>query len=147
MRFLRALNCRSRLEQLLISKARGQVYSTALPLPVVAAAHEALRVSETEPEHSARLWARCMQLQQLTGLRCADSPIVSIHVGDAGAALRASGELLRRGFHVPAIRPPTVPKGTARLRVALSAAHSERDVEELAETLREVGVLQPRSRL
>jgi 8-amino-7-oxononanoate synthase len=80
-------------------------------------------------------------LSALTGLACA-SPIVSLHVGGEAEALAASAALLAQGFHVPAIRPPTVPPGTCRLRVALSAAHSRQDVAELATALRSCGVLE-----
>ena len=80
------------------------------------------------------------QLSTLTGLACA-SPIVSLHVGGEAEALAASAALLAQGFHVPAIRPPTVPPGTCRLRVALSAAHSRADVDDLAAALRRCGVL------
>ena len=86
------------------------------------------------------MWERVRQLSAATGLACA-SPIVSLHVGGEAEALAASAALLSRGFHVPAIRPPTVPPGTCRLRVALSAAHSREDVDELAEALRRCGVL------
>jgi 8-amino-7-oxononanoate synthase len=67
---------------------------------------------------------------------------VSVHVGGESEALAASAALLRDGFHVPAIRPPTVPAGTCRLRVALSAAHSAADVAALAAALRRCGVLE-----
>ena len=151
--------CSRTLKLLLLSRARGQIYSTALPLPCVAAAHAALNVAAEEPGRRAALWARVAQLQALTGLRC-HSPIVSLHVGDEQRALEWAAALLREGFHVPAIRPPTVPsvrlspcaahappqltpatQGTARLRIALSAAHSERDVAELAAALRKVGAI------
>jgi 8-amino-7-oxononanoate synthase len=66
---------------------------------------------------------------------------VSLHVGGEAEALAASAALLALGFHVPAIRPPTVPPGTCRLRVALSAAHSVADVDALADALTRVGVL------
>jgi hypothetical protein len=71
------------------------------------------------------------------------SPIVPLVIGGAKEALAISQELLRMGFHVPAIRPPTVPEGTSRLRMALSAAHSEQDVEDLVQALRRCGALQP----
>jgi 8-amino-7-oxononanoate synthase len=157
--------CSTAVKVLLISKARGQVYSTALPAPVIAAAHAALRVAAAEPQRKAALWARVQQLQRLTGLPC-DSPIISVLIGDEQKALDAAAALLHKGFHVPAIRPPTVPQvcgcvwlfqahtalicahlahlfvqGTARLRVALSAEHSEADVAALAEALRSVGAL------
>ena len=100
--------CSTPVKVLLISRARGQVYSTALPLPVVAAAQAALTAAAAEPERAAALWDRVRQLQRLTGLACT-SPIVAIHIGDEQKALDAAAGLLTRGFHVPAIRPPTVP--------------------------------------
>jgi 8-amino-7-oxononanoate synthase len=132
--------CSGALKALLVTTARGQVYSTALPLPTVASASAALAAARAEPWRRAAVWARVRQLAARTGLRC-DSPIVAIHVGGEAEALAASAALLSLGFHVPAIRPPTVPAGTCRLRVALSAAHTAADVDALADALARVGVL------
>src|SRR5207248_7305162 len=66
------------------------------------------------------------------------SPIIPVVLGDESAAVAASRTLLARGLLVPAIRPPTVPPGTSRLRVALSAAHTEEQVDALANALAEV---------
>jgi 8-amino-7-oxononanoate synthase len=66
------------------------------------------------------------------------SAIVPIVLGEDSAALSAAAQLRERGIHVPAIRPPTVPKGTSRLRVALSAAHTESSVQLLRNALEEV---------
>jgi len=68
------------------------------------------------------------------------SPIVPLIIGPEQAAVDASMELLQRGFHVPAIRPPTVPRGTSRLRVSLSAAHSDADLQLLIEAMRSCGM-------
>jgi hypothetical protein len=74
----------------------------------------------------------------------AHSPVIPLVVGSEQAAVALSNRLLSQGFHVPAIRPPTVPAGTCRLRVSLSAAHSEADVDELVAAVRASGaVLQP----
>ena len=72
---------------------------------------------------------------------CADShtPIQPLIVGDNAEALALMDRLAERGLWVPAIRPPTVPEGTARLRIALSAAHSEADVDRLVQALRALG--------
>ncbi len=94
------------LKQLLISRGRAGIFSTALPAPALAAASAALR--EATPQLRARLWSNVEALRDETGAE-ASSPIVPIVVGDAGEALAASRALLRDGFHVPAIRPPTVP--------------------------------------
>jgi 8-amino-7-oxononanoate synthase len=67
------------------------------------------------------------------------SPILPVIVVDSDRALEISAALLERGFLVPAIRPPTVPPGTSRLRITVSAAHSERQVSALAKALGEIG--------
>ncbi|MFD1356200.1 aminotransferase class I/II-fold pyridoxal phosphate-dependent enzyme, partial [Methylorubrum suomiense] len=69
------------------------------------------------------------------GLAEAESPVVPVLVGEAEAALALAAALEKRGFLVVAIRPPTVAPGTARLRVAFSAAHSEEQVDALADAL------------
>lgn len=91
----------------LTTAARPMVYSTALPAPVVAGALAALQVNVEEPELRDAVWRRVHQLARLTGAS-AHSPIVPFIIGSSEAALSASRNLLRRGFHVPAIRPPTV---------------------------------------
>ena len=72
------------------------------------------------------------------GLPRPESPVVPVLLGDAEPALRASEQLERRGFLVVAIRPPTVPEGTARLRCTFSAAHTEDDVERFSAAVTEV---------
>jgi 8-amino-7-oxononanoate synthase len=66
-------------------------------------------------------------------------PIVPVVVGDPNEAMALSARLAARGFHVPAIRPPTVPEGTARLRVCVSASHSDADLDALILAFREAG--------
>jgi 8-amino-7-oxononanoate synthase len=68
------------------------------------------------------------------------SPIVPIVVGDESAALKASAALAERGLYVPAVRPPTVPVGSSRLRVALSAAHTEQMIDRLLAAFDELGL-------
>ena len=123
------------LERWLVNRARTIVFTTALPAPVVAAARAALRVATRDGELRDRLWARVRQLADALDRRL-ESPIVPLVIGDNREALRASRRLLEAGFHVPAIRPPSVPAGTARLRVTLSAAHAEEEVAALAEAVR-----------
>ncbi|KAL3138918.1 hypothetical protein ABBQ32_005735 [Trebouxia sp. C0010 RCD-2024] len=104
----------SALKSFLMNRGRSYVFSTALPLPAVAAAQAAIIVCQQEPQRRQNLWDRVQQLGDL--LRVAvQSPIIPLVVGDEAAALAASALLLRKGFHVPAIRPPTVPKHTSRL--------------------------------
>jgi 8-amino-7-oxononanoate synthase len=122
------------------TRARTFIYSTGLPPPVIAAAIAALEVIERDPAYAAeplrkaRLFARALNLPE------AQSAIVPVVVGDADAALKASELLRDQGFLVVAIRPPTVPKGTARLRFAFTAQHPDADIERLAAIVR-MGVL------
>lgn len=136
--------CGRDVKQLLLSRGRPGIFSTALPLPAVAAASAALH--EATPERRATLWANVDAFGAATGLELS-SPIAPVVLGAEQAALDASAALLRDGFHVPAIRPPTVPRGTARLRVALSAEHTAADVADLAVALRGCGALRPNARL
>ena len=131
--------CSRQHKQLLLTKGRPAVFSTALPMPAVAAAAAALQCAT--PELRSQLWQRVEAFGAASGLP-AQSAIVPIVVGAEAAALDAGAALLRRGYWVPAIRPPTVPRGTARLRVALSAAHSEQEVLALAAAVRELGLLE-----
>jgi len=129
------VGCSSPMKQLLLSKGRAGIYSTAMPLPSVAAARAAIRLAT--PQLRQRLRANLDVFADAIGASVT-SPIVPIVVGDEESALAASAELLRAGFLVPAIRPPTVPKGSARLRVALSAAHEPADLHALARALHTV---------
>ena len=127
------------LKQLLLSKGRPGIYSTALPAPAVAAATAALRAAS--PTLREQLWANVRDLADAIGTDASrSSPICPLVVGDERAALAASAALLREGIHVPAIRPPTVPRGTARLRVALSAAHTGSQIASLAAALLRQGL-------
>lgn len=122
----------------LTNAARTFIYTTGLSPPAVAAAREAVRIVQQEPERRQRLWDNVAlirsQLAEL-GFRIGPgpSPIIPLFVGDAGQAVGLSEGLLERGVFVPAIRPPTVPAGTARLRIVPMATHSRDDVEEAME--------------
>ena len=98
----------------------------------LAAARAALQLAT--PERRARLWENVDAFGAATGAQT-QSPIVPLVLGSEDAALEASAALLREGLLVPAIRPPTVPAGTARLRVALSAAHQPEEVAALASAI------------
>jgi 8-amino-7-oxononanoate synthase len=125
---------------LMTSRARSFVYTTGLPPASAAAALRALEIVEAEPERASRPLALARRFTARLGLSPAESPIVPILVGAAEAALSLSAALEARGFLVVAIRPPTVPAGTARLRVAFSAAHAEDEVDALADALISLGV-------
>lgn len=126
--------------ELLVQRARSYIYTTAPPPAVAAATRMALRLAREEGwrrERLAALIARFRAGAESLGLRLAPSrtPIQPVMAGDAQAALDASAALLESGLHITAIRPPTVPRGAARLRVTLSAAHEEADVDRLLEAL------------
>jgi len=127
--------------ELLKSRARSFVYATGLPPASAAAALAALDILEVEPERSARPLALARRFTTALGLAPAQSAIVPIHVGEATQALALSAALAEQGMLVVAIRPPTVPAGTARLRVAFSAAHDEADVDALVQALQHIGAV------
>jgi 8-amino-7-oxononanoate synthase len=125
--------CGSRgVVELLRNRARSFVYSTGLPPGTVAAAIRALDIVATDRELVRRPLANARLFSEELRLPPAVSPIVSVVLGSAERALRASEELKMAGFLVAAIRPPTVPAGTSRLRFTFSAAHSEGSVRALA---------------
>jgi 8-amino-7-oxononanoate synthase len=123
------------------NRARSFVYSTGLPPGCVAAAIKALEIIAGEPDRVARPLTRARSFTQALALPPAQTAIVSIVLGSAQRALHASERLRDAGYLVPAIRPPTVPSGTARLRFAFSAAHSENDIAELAAAVSAAGFL------
>ena len=128
------------LVESLVQTAREHVYTTAVPPALAAATRAALAVARDEPwrrERVLRLAAEFRAGAQALGLRLATSstPIQPLIVGDERAALAASAALLDAGFFVPAIRPPTVPAGSSRLRFTFSAAHSDADLERLLAAL------------
>jgi 8-amino-7-oxononanoate synthase len=126
----------------LTNHSRTLIFSTAAPPASVAAAREALRLNVAEPWRRPRVRAIGGQLREgliQSGYRVAPSigPIVPVLIGDPGNALELSRQLAGRGFFVPAIRPPTVPEGTSRLRVTVSAAHRDEEVDSLIQAFRE----------
>jgi len=121
---------------LIKSRARTFVYSTGLPPASVAAAIAALDLIVAEPHYAALPVAKARLFTRRLNLPEAVSPIVPIVIGDAKAALEASRGLEEQGFLVVAIRPPTVPPGTARLRIAFTALHPDAEVERLADAIR-----------
>lgn len=125
-----------RLIDWLVNRARPLIYSTALPPAAVAAARAALAVSQAEPWRRERVHALAKVLRQglsNAGLAVGPSsgPIVPVLIGDPHRATALAETLQERGFLVPAIRPPTVPEGTARLRISVTAALEEGDIAAL----------------
>ena len=130
------------LIETLIQFARPYIYTTSQPPAVACATLKSLELLRTESwrrEHLNKLIARFREGAAAIGLTLMDSatPIQPILIGDSARALRLSALLRARGLLVTAIRPPTVPAGSARLRVTLSAAHSEAQLELLLQALAE----------
>jgi 8-amino-7-oxononanoate synthase len=126
-----------------LQRARTYIYTTAGPALLAAAVEASLQLIREEEWRRERLRQLIGAFKrQLEGteavLAPSDTPIQALIVGGNSEAVAASTALRERGILVPAIRPPTVPEGTARLRVSLSAAHGEGDVTRLAAALREV---------
>jgi 8-amino-7-oxononanoate synthase len=133
----------------LVQEARTFVYTTAMPPALAAAARAAIDVARFEGwrrDRLARLVAHFRAGAIAQGWTLAESrtPIQPIVIGASDAALATSAMLEEAGFHAPAIRPPTVPVGSARLRVTLSALHAESDVDRLLDALRAIRARMPR---
>ena len=131
------------LIETLIQRARTYIYTTALPPAVAEAVRASLRIVRTEGWRRERLQALVAQFRagaESLGLVLAPSPtpIQPVVLGAAETALAASRHLRARGILVPAIRPPTVPEGSARLRITFSAAHEPAQVERLLQALAEL---------
>jgi 8-amino-7-oxononanoate synthase len=128
------------LIELLIQKARSYIYTTALPQPVAAATRAALTLARSESWRRERLGALTTRFRTRAAaagvpLGVSPTPIQPVVLGSTAAALTAQRELEEAGFLVVAIRPPTVPAGSARLRITLSAAHTEAQIDTLVAEL------------
>lgn len=128
------------LIEFLIQAARTYIYTTALPPAVAEATRASLRIVQDEGWRRAALQERIAQFRRgasQLGFKLLDSPtpIQPLMLDDAGVAVQVSDALRRRGILVPAIRPPTVPVGSARLRISFCALHSALHVEQLLDAL------------
>ena len=122
---------------LMRNRARTLVYSTGLPPAIVAASIAALDLIEREPDYAALPVKKARHFTRLLNLPEAQSPIVPLLIGEERAALAASQILEDEGFLAAPIRPPTVPAGTARLRLTFTARHPDDEVERLAGIVRD----------
>jgi 8-amino-7-oxononanoate synthase len=125
----------------LLQRARSYIFTTAAPAPVACALSESLRIIAAGDARRAQLMANIARLRDgLAGLPWTLLPsltaIQPLVVGGNEAAVSLSKALWEQGLWVPAIRPPTVPKGTARLRISVSAAHTATDIDRLTATLK-----------
>jgi 8-amino-7-oxononanoate synthase len=129
----------------IMQKARTYMFATAAPAHIAAALRAGVRVIRDEPQRRTHLQALRQQLQEGVG-RCleagstwrlmpSDTAIQPLVIGSNADALAVMAALDAQGIWVPAIRPPTVPAGTARLRISLSAAHTVEHVQRLCEAL------------
>jgi 8-amino-7-oxononanoate synthase len=123
--------------ELMRNRARTLIYSTGLPPASVAAAIAALELIEREPAYAALPVQKAKAFTRRAGLPEAQSPIVPVVIGDEETALVASRLLENEGYLVVAIRPPTVPPGTARLRLTFTAQHPSDEIGRLADIVRD----------
>ncbi len=134
----------STLVQYLLNNARSFVFSTAMLPSQAAAAREALAIVETDRprierlEANARLMRRMLSEVGVRPLGDPLSPIIPVIIGDAAATVRVGSTLAALGVLVGAVRPPTVPAGTSRLRITISAAHTHEQIVSFADVLGDV---------
>lgn len=122
------------------TSARSLIYSTGLPPAVVAAATAALEIMRSEPERGKKAIENAKYFTSLLGMKDAESAIVPVIVKENEKALKLAEILEQKGFLVAAIRPPSVPEHTARLRFAFSALHERAHIEAVARILKEDGI-------
>lgn len=131
--------CCRPIADLLRNRARSFIYTTSLPPAAIAATHAAIALLQSNSKPQQTLWRNQAHLRSCLNLDV-ESQICPLIVGDARQAANVSDRLLDLGFWVQAIRPPTVPYGTARLRLSLSAAHSISQINALCEVLLKLGI-------
>lgn len=132
------------LIEFLINKARSFIYTTSLPPAIAAASLEAIEIIENEPQRREKLWENTEYLKKgLDGLGFdtldSQTPIIPILVKDSKLAVEFSRRLFEEGIFVQAIRPPTVPVNTSRLRVTVMATHARSDLDLAVEKFRKAG--------
>ncbi len=132
--------CDTTMAKYLINAARTLIFSTALSPPAVSAAMAALELLREQPRRVEKLQRNARVLREALraeGLPATEdeTPIVPLIVGEAGPALAAAERALERGIFAQAIRPPTVPAGTSRLRLAVMASHTKSELREAAKVL------------
>ncbi len=132
------------LIELILNRARSFIYTTGLPPLVAAAGQKAVEIIAAEPGRRQKLLKNADDIR--IGLKAigfdtmaSQTPIIPIVVKDAALAVQFSRKLFDRGIFVQAIRPPTVPAGTARLRVTAMATHTREDLDRLLKSMHEVG--------
>jgi len=127
--------------ELAINTARTFIFDTAMPAPVAFAARVGVMLAQTNEELRVRLHAKVRRLREglrALGLPADDtpSPVVPVILGDERRALSVAAECMKRGIYAPAVRPPTVPAGTSRLRLSVRADHTDEQIDALLEALK-----------
>jgi glycine C-acetyltransferase/8-amino-7-oxononanoate synthase len=140
----------SALRELLINRCRSFIFTTSLPPAVMAMAVAAIDLVKKEPERRKTLRRNGATLRgglSKLGFMLGDSrsQILPLIVGDAGACMKLSDDLLSRGIFAQGIRPPTVPAGTSRLRITLMATHTDEHIGRALRAFAEAGVAQQNS--
>lgn len=132
------------LIELVLNRARSFIYTTGLPPLVAAAAQRSIEIIAAEPERRQKLLKNADEIRD--GLQkigfdtmASQTPIIPMLIKDAVLAVEFSKKLLNRGVFVQAIRPPTVPAGTARLRVTAMATHTPKDIQQLLDAVGTIG--------
>jgi 8-amino-7-oxononanoate synthase len=129
--------CDKLLRDHLLNTSRGFIFSTALPPPVLGAATEGIRIARAEPWRRQRALALADHLREALGQPSQPSAIVPVAVGADTEAVRLAETLQASGYDVRAVRPPTVPEGSARLRITTGAHLADGEIEGLLKTLQE----------
>ncbi len=122
----------------LLNTARGFIFSTALPPPVVRSASKAVELAQTERWRAVKALGFADRVREAFGLPHQDSAIFSLMVGDESRAMHISSQMQDKGFDVRAVRPPTVPLGTSRLRITTGAHLEETQVDAMIQALQEL---------
>jgi 8-amino-7-oxononanoate synthase len=132
--------CDTLLREHLVNTSRGFIFSTALPPPVLGAALEGIHIARTEPWRRERALALADRLREALGQPSQPSAIVPVPVGADADAVCLAGSLQALGFDVRAVRPPTVPEGSARLRITTGAHLETAQLDDLIQALRKAGI-------
>jgi 8-amino-7-oxononanoate synthase len=132
-----------RLIDWLSNRARPYFFSTAAPAALVAAGRKALSIVRSEPQRREALLARAKRLREMLreaklSIGSSESQIIPIILGNPARTMTAAAELRRRGFFVPAIRPPSVPQGESLLRISLTCLHTDQQINDLVAALQDV---------
>jgi len=129
------LACNSTLREEMVNRCRGFIFSTALPPPSLGASLAALRIAQAEPWRRTRALTYASRVRTALGIPEQPSAIIPVAIGSDAMALQMAQSLQESGYDIRAIRPPTVPEGTARLRITTGAHLNDAQVDGLIEAL------------